>query len=89
MEGEIKLLNTYWGKEAKSLVDDGCPVFVSSRAAGVTEADGSVTLKKLFTYDIVADPGFASAKMNSINESFLTRFNDITTIKQFFITIFI
>ena len=69
IEGEIKLLNTYWGKEAKSLVDDSCPVFVSSRAAGVTESDGTVTLKKLFTYDIVADPGFASARMSSINES--------------------
>jgi hypothetical protein len=69
VEGEIKLLNTYWGKEAKSLVDDNCPVFVSSRAAGVTESDGTVTLKKLFTYDIVADPGFASARMSSINES--------------------
>ena len=69
--GEIKLLSTYWGKEAKSLVDDGCPVFVSSRAAGVTESDGSVSLKKLFTYDLVADPGFASAKMSVIplNES--------------------
>ena len=69
--GEIKLLSTYWGKEAKALVEDGCPVFVSSRAAGVTESDGSVSLKKLFTYDIVADPGFASAKMSikSLNES--------------------
>jgi hypothetical protein len=69
VDGEIKLLNTYWGKEAQSLVNDGCPVFVSSRAAGVTESDGTVTLKKLFTYDIVADPGFASARMQSINES--------------------
>jgi hypothetical protein len=71
IQGEIKLLNTHWGKEAKALVDDECPIFVSSRAAGITESDGSVTLKKLFTYDIVADPGFASAKMsmNSINES--------------------
>jgi hypothetical protein len=71
VEGEIKLLSTYWGKEAKSLVNDGCPVFVSSRAAGITESDGSVSLKKLFTYDIVADPGFASAKMDlvSLNES--------------------
>ena len=69
IEGEIKLLNTYWGKEAKSLVDDSCPVFVSSRAAGITESDGTVTLKKLFTYDIVADPGFASARLSSINES--------------------
>ena len=69
--GEIKLLSTYWGKEAKSLVDDGLPVFVSSRAAGITESDGSVSLKKLFTYDIVADPGFASAKMSVkvLNES--------------------
>jgi hypothetical protein len=69
--GEIRLLNTYWGKEAKALVDDGCPVFVSSRAAGITESDGTVSLKKLFTYDIVADPGFASAKMSvkTLNES--------------------
>jgi len=72
VEGEIKLLSTYWGKEAKALVGDGCPLFVSSRAAGVTEANGTVALKKLFTYDIVADPGFGSAKMNvrCVNESF-------------------
>jgi hypothetical protein len=71
VEGEIRLLTTYWGREARALVDDGCPVFVSSRAAGVTESDGSVSLKKLFTYDIVADPGFASAKMSvkPLNES--------------------
>ena len=71
VSGEIQLLSTYWGKEAKALVDDGCPVFVSSRAAGITESDGSVSLKKLFTYDIVADPGFASAKMSVkvLNES--------------------
>jgi hypothetical protein len=71
VEGEIRLLSTYWGKEAKALVNDGCPVFVSSRAAGITESDGTVTLKKLFTYDIVADPGFASAKMSVkvLNES--------------------
>ena len=71
VQGEIKLLSTYWGREAKALVSDGCPVFVSSRAAGITESDGSVSLKKLFTYDIVADPGFASAKMSVkvLNES--------------------
>jgi len=71
VEGEIRLLNTHWGKEAKALVGDNCPIFVSSRAAGITESDGTVTLKKLFTYDIVADPGFASAKMNVkvLNES--------------------
>jgi hypothetical protein len=68
IEGSIRLLNTTWGKEAKALVEDDCPLFVSSRAAGVTESNGEVTIKKLFTYDAVADPGFASARM-SLNES--------------------
>jgi hypothetical protein len=72
VKGEIRLLNTHWGKEAKALVDDGCPIFVSSRAAGITESDGTVTVKKLFTYDAVADPGFSSARMEvkSLNESY-------------------
>ena len=71
VEGEIKLLNTHWGIEARALIDDGCPIFVSSRAAGITESNGEVTIKKLFTYDAVADPGFSSAKMElrTMNES--------------------
>ena len=71
VKGEIRLLNTHWGKEAKALVNDGCPIFVSSRAAGITESDGTVTVKRLFTYDAVADPGFSSARMEvkSLNES--------------------
>ncbi len=71
VDGEIRLLNTHWGKEAQALIDDGCPIFVSSRAAGITESNGEVTIKKLFTYDAVADPGFSSAKMElrTINES--------------------
>jgi uncharacterized protein YoxC len=72
VRGEIKLLGTKYGKEAKAIIDDGFPIFVSSRAAGVTEANGVVNLKKLFTYDAVADPGFGSAKMEmkgSLNES--------------------
>lgn len=72
VRGEIKLLTTKYGKEARAIIDDGFPIFVSSRAAGVTEANGVVSLKKLFTYDAVADPGFGSAKMemnNNLNES--------------------
>ena len=69
VDGKIQLLSTFWGKEARAIAEDNLPLFVSSRAAGVTENDGSVTLKKLFTYDIVADPGFSSAKMGFINES--------------------
>jgi hypothetical protein len=47
VDGEIRLLNTHWGKEAQSLIDDDCPIFVSSRAAGITESNGEVTIKKL------------------------------------------
>ena len=71
IDGSIRLLNTHYGKEAKALILDGCPIFVSSRAAGVTESNGTVSVKKLFTYDAVADPGFASTRMNVkvLNES--------------------
>ena len=81
VDGAIRLLNTPNGKTAKELVLDGCPLFVSSRAAGVTESDGTVSVKKLFTYDAVADPGFASAKMslNVINESL--GFNESTNLR--------
>ena len=67
--GTIKLLSTTPGKEARAITNDGFPLFVSSRAAGVTESNGHVSLKKLFTYDLVAEAGFASARMSSINES--------------------
>ena len=56
VDGEIRLTSTFYGKEARSLVDDDLPIFVSSRAAGVTESNGEVTVKKLFTYDAVGDP---------------------------------
>ena len=72
IDGEIRLTSTFYGKEARSLVDDDLPIFVSSRAAGVTESNGEVTVKKLFTYDAVADPGFSSARMvltKNMNES--------------------
>jgi hypothetical protein len=81
VEGKIQLLSTHWGKEARALHEDNCPIFVSSRAAGVTENDGTVTLKKLFTYDIVADPGFSSAKMGCINESLGYKSNENTNFR--------
>ena len=68
IDGSIAILSTHWGKEARAIINDGYPLFVSSRAAGVTEGNGVVSLKELFTYDIVVDPGFASAQV-SVNES--------------------
>jgi hypothetical protein len=69
IRGRIRLLSTGPGEHAKRLVDDGIPLFISSRAAGVVKENSDVELKQIFTYDIVATPGFKEAKLNKINES--------------------
>ena len=68
--GRIRLLNTSKGKEAQSLIEDGIPLHISSRAAGTVGQDGKVKIKKFFTYDLVADPGFENAQLSRVNESF-------------------
>jgi len=68
--GKIKLLDTDAGKQAKAIVDAGIPLHISSRAAGTVTEDKSVKIHKLFTYDLVDTPGFANARLSSVNESF-------------------
>ena len=68
--GKVRLLNTSKGKEAQALVHDGIPLHISSRAAGSVDANGHVKMQQLFTYDLVADPGFANAKLARVNESY-------------------
>lgn len=68
--GKVRLLNTSKGKEAQALVKDGIPLHISSRAAGTVDESGRVRLQQLFTYDLVAEPGFANARLKRINESF-------------------
>ena len=70
VRGRIRILNTSKGKEAQALIDGGIPLHISSRAAGSVSEDGHVKIKKLFTYDLVADPGFANAELKCINESY-------------------
>lgn len=67
--GKIKLLDTPSGQIAKNLVDSGIPISISSRAAGVVGENKKVQIKRIFTYDLVADPGFENAQMKRINES--------------------
>jgi len=67
--GKIRLLDTPSGQIAKNLVDCGVPISISSRAAGVVGENKKVQIKRIFTYDLVADPGFENAQMKRINES--------------------
>ena len=68
--GKIRLLNTSKGKEAQALIKDGIPLHISSRAAGTVDENGKVKIKKFFTYDLVADPGFENAELSRVNESY-------------------
>ena len=70
VRGRIKLLDTDAGRQAKALVDAGVPLQISSRAAGAVESNGKVKIKQLFTYDLVADPGFENAELKRVNESY-------------------
>jgi methyl-accepting chemotaxis protein len=70
VRGKIRLLDTDAGRQAKALVDAGVPLQISSRAAGAVESNGEVKIKQLFTYDLVADPGFENAELIRVNESY-------------------
>ena len=70
VRGKIRLLDTDAGRQAKALVDAGIPLQISSRAAGAVESNGKVKIKQLFTYDLVADPGFENAELKRVNESY-------------------
>jgi len=80
--GRIRLLNTDAGKQAMALVDAGVPLHISSRAAGVVESNGHVKIRKMFTYDLVADPGFANAELKRVNESFGFADDDLVQIYE-------
>lgn len=68
--GKIKLLDTPSGKIAKALVDDGVPLHISSRAAGSVDPQShKVSIQQIFTFDLVAKPGFGVAVLHRVNES--------------------
>lgn len=73
------LENTPNGKIAKALLDGGVQLSISSRAAGSVNESGKVTLQRIFTYDLVGEPGFTEAVLkNTIAESLKNDFQMIT-----------
>lgn len=73
----VRLINGHpAGEMAKALVEAGVPLSISSRAAGVVKENKKVQIKKIFTYDLVADPGFEQAQLDRIYESVLTKYSE-------------
>lgn len=73
---KVRLLNTPAGQIAKTLVESGCTISTSSRAAGQVANEGKVKIQRIFTYDLVAEPGFSEAVLRrSVNESFQSNYS--------------
>jgi len=81
VKGKIELLDTPNGKIAKSLVDQGVPLHISSRAAGTVGSDSKVSIQQIYTYDLVCKPGFAGAVLHRVNESADNKTYDETVMK--------
>lgn len=71
LRGRIKVLDTEpAGMNARKLIDAGFPLSISSRAAGTVRDDKHVEIKRIFTYDLVADGGFGNdAELERVKES--------------------
>lgn len=69
------LENTPNGKIAKALLEGGVNLSISSRAAGQVLNEGRVKLHKIFTYDLVGEPGFTEAILKeTVSESLKNNF---------------
>ena len=67
------------GQIAKALLNGGVNLSISSRAAGQVLNEGKVKLHKIFTYDLVGEPGFTEAILkNTVTESLKEDFKMIT-----------
>jgi len=73
IKGRIEVLDTPKGQVAKSLLESGVPLSISSRAAGTVNEDKTVQIQQIYTYDLVAKPGFEAAQLKTVNESAKSR----------------
>ena len=77
VKGRIELIDTPKGKIAKSLLESGVPLSISSRAAGTVNEDKRVSIGQIYTYDLVAKPGFPNAQLETVNESAKARISSL------------
>jgi len=77
---KLRILNgTPNGKIARALLDGGVNLSISSRAAGQVLESSKVKLHRIFTYDLVGEPGFTEAILRkTINESLKNDFKMLT-----------
>jgi len=85
IKGRIEVLDTPKGIIAKSLLEAGVPLSISSRAAGTVNEDKTVQIQQIYTYDLVAKPGFEEAELRTVNESAKSRItSQITKLNEGF-----
>ena len=84
IKGRVEVLEgTPKGQIAKSLLDAGIPLSISSRAAGTVNEDKTVSIQQIYTYDLVAKPGFEKAQLETVNESVKARIeNQISQLNE-------
>jgi hypothetical protein len=83
--GRIEVLDTPKGLIAKSLLQAGVPLSISSRAAGTVNEDKTVAIQQIYTYDLVAKPGFENAQLSTVNEGARVRIqNQIKMMNESF-----
>jgi len=81
--GRIEILDgTPKGQIAKTLLEAGVPLSISSRAAGTVNEDKTVAIQQIYTYDLVAKPGFESAQLHSVNENANPRQTELNLLIQ-------
>lgn len=83
IKGRIEILEgTPKGQIAKALLEAGIPLSISSRAAGSVNPDKSVEIQQIYTYDLVAKPGFEAAQLRTVNESNDPNMNNVKRLLE-------
>jgi hypothetical protein len=86
----LRVLDTPTGRIAKTIAKAGGTISSSSRAAGQVLENGNVKLHKIFTYDLVAEPGFPQAGLSKVAEglqsNYTMLFESLDSIKSTAIT---